>query len=111
MIEPARRILSYTENCSYEGFSSNRMAVDAVVRNFGILGEAARHVPSDVEAGQPLVPWHKMRGMRNLVVHAYHAVELPTVWKTAREDLPVLLPVLEAMLAEIDRQEPGDRAS
>lgn len=107
MVEAARRILGYTAPLRFEEFVADRRTVEAVIYNFAVLGEAARHAPPDVEAANPDVPWPAIRGMRNFVVHAYHAVNLETVWRTACDDLPPLLIQLEAMLAEIDRQGSG----
>jgi len=49
----------------------------------GIIGEAARHVPDDVAAAHPELPWAEMRAMRNVLVHAYFDVTNETLWKTA----------------------------
>ncbi len=107
MVSAIRRIMTYESGVSFEEFEADDMRVDAVIRNFGVLGEAARHAPTDVETAHPAVPWRKMRDMRNVVVHSYHAVTIKTIWDTAREDLPILLPQLEAMLDELDRLEEG----
>ncbi|MBA3315314.1 MAG: DUF86 domain-containing protein [Planctomycetaceae bacterium] len=109
MVSANRRIMAYASGVSFEEFEADDMRVDAVIRNFGVLGEAARHVPAEVEAAHPAVPWRKMRDMRNVVVHSYHAVTIKTIWDTARDDLPILLPQLEAMLDELDRLEEGDQ--
>ena len=57
--------------------------VDAVSYCFGIIGEAARHVPDEVAVAHPELPWAEMRAMRNVVVHEYFGVTLETRWKTA----------------------------
>src|SRR5438132_10885843 len=67
---------------------------------FGVIGEAARHVPEDVVAANPDLPWPEMRAMRNVVVHEHFGVAQETLWKTAREDLPALVERLRRLLAE-----------
>ena len=67
---------------------------------FGVIGEAARHIPEDVVAANPDLPWPEMRAMRNVVVHEYFGVTQETLWKTAREDLPALVERLRRLLAE-----------
>lgn len=83
---------------SLEEFRDNSMVVDAVVRNLGIIGEAARHVPPDLRERYPEVPWAEMRGMRNMVIHEYSQVSLPVVWRTVTENLPLLKPMIEEIL-------------
>jgi uncharacterized protein with HEPN domain len=73
---------------------------DAVSYLFGVIGEAAHHVPDEVAAAHPELPWAEMRAMRNVVAHQYLGVMLETLWKTATEDLPGLVDPLRRLLAE-----------
>lgn len=61
-----------------------------VVANLTIIGEAARHVPDDLVAASPDVPWPLMRGMRNRIVHDYFHVDAQIVWETTQNDLAPL---------------------
>jgi uncharacterized protein with HEPN domain len=69
-----------------------------VVRNLIVIGEAARHVPDEVVAANPQIPWARMRGMRNLVVHEYFGVDVDVLWDTVTGNLPALLPLLRDLL-------------
>jgi uncharacterized protein with HEPN domain len=100
ILEAIGRIERYTSRLTLEAFASDTLVMDAVVRNFAVIGEAARNVPSEVEDRYPQVPWSKMRGMRNVVVHVYFNVDIGIVWETARHDLPPLRSALRAILAE-----------
>jgi uncharacterized protein with HEPN domain len=97
MVAAVRRILDYVTDLTFEQFSADRRTVDAVLHNFAVLGEAARHVPPDVESAREEVPWSEMRLMRNVAVHVYHGIKLPTLWETIQNDLPPLLPLLEEL--------------
>lgn len=94
----ASRILSYTAGLDERGFRANVLVVDAVLRNFEVIGEAARNVPIDVELRHPQVSWRAMRAMRNVLAHAYFDVDVAIVWRTIQEDLPDLPGVLTALL-------------
>ncbi len=83
---------------SLENFREDEKTVDAVIRNLGIIGEAARHVPPHVQERHPRIPWAQMRGMRNIVIHEYSEVSLPVIWDTITQDLPPLAPMLEDIL-------------
>jgi uncharacterized protein with HEPN domain len=103
------RILSITEGLDLAGFSSDDIAHDAVLYNFVIIGEAARYVPADIQARHPDVPWRALRDMRNWVAHVYHGVSDRRVWKTIKQDLPLLPPRLRQLL-EDEPTAPGDGA-
>jgi uncharacterized protein with HEPN domain len=100
IIDAIQKVERYTRGMSPEAFAADDRTIDAVVRNLTVLGEASRHVPSAVEARHPEVPWAKMRGIRNVVVHEYFGVDAEILWRTARDDLPPLLPLLERVAGE-----------
>jgi uncharacterized protein with HEPN domain len=102
MLDAIHRIERYLDGASFESFLGDEMRQDAVVRNFSVIGEAARHLPAEVEARSPGIPWAKMRAIRNVVVHDYAGVDPGIVWDTAQLDLPPLVPMLEELL----RREP-----
>ncbi len=80
--EAIDRIFDYTASHSLESFAVDRMAVDAVVRNFEVIGEAARHIDADTAARLSDVPWQDMRDLRNLLVHEYFGVSVAIIWET-----------------------------
>ncbi len=79
------------------GFQSDERTVDAVLRNFEIIGEAASNLPEHVTAAHPHVPWSKMRGLRNTVAHAYFGVNLAIIWETIVRRLPELKIALQSL--------------
>ena len=99
ILEAAGRIARYVSGKDLAAFRSDDLTLDAVSRCFGIIGEAAMHVPKDVVAAHPDIPWAEMRGMRNIVVHEYFGVTEETLWKTATEDLPTVIEPLRQLLA------------
>jgi uncharacterized protein with HEPN domain len=94
------RVEEYTRGVEYEQFVRDSLRMDAVLHNFMIIGEAASRISPNVQQRAPSVPWPKMRAMRNIIVHGYFGVELEVVWDTARNDLPTLVPALQAALAD-----------
>jgi len=100
ILESIEKIQQYTANLTFEDFVANNMAVDAVVRNFEIIGEAASHIPDNIQSKYSEVPWFEMKGMRNIMVHEYFRVDLKIVWMTARESLPALVSKINRIIAE-----------
>ncbi|WP_267461284.1 DUF86 domain-containing protein [Thermus thermophilus] len=76
--------------------------MDAVVRNLEVIGEAARQIPSEVRERYPEVPWRRVIGLRNVVVHEYFAVDVEIVWTVVRQSLPELKEALRRMMAELE---------
>lgn len=94
---PKLYIEDYTKDLSLESFNNNYMAVDAVVRNLEIIGEAARNMPEEFTDKHTDIPWQGMVSMRNKVIHAYFGVDNDILWKTIKEDLPKLKLQIKAL--------------
>lgn len=94
------RIEDYTKNLSLKDFDNDWKTIDAVIRNLEILGEAAKNMPEEVIEKYPDIPWTYMVSMRNKVIHEYFGVDLGILWKTIKEDLPLLKQQIEEILKE-----------
>lgn len=99
ILDAASRIVRYVEGKDLAAFEGDELTMDAVSRCFGIIGEAAKHVPDEVASAHPEIPWSEMRAMRNVVVHEYFGVTNETLWKTAQEDVPAIIDPLRALLS------------
>jgi len=102
ILEAIRKIQTYVEGVTFGDFQSDPKTVDAVIRNFIVIGEAARSVPKEITDKHPRVPWRLMGDMRNFALHEYWGVELQTIWETIKKDLPPLIPLLGNVLKEGD---------
>jgi uncharacterized protein with HEPN domain len=69
------RILDYAEGMDILEFKQSHITVDAVVRNFEIIGEASKNLPDQIKEKYPEIPWRKMYGLRNLISHEYFGVD------------------------------------
>jgi len=68
-----------------------------VIRALEIVGEAARKIPANVREANAEIPWREITGMRNKLTHEYFGVNTKVVWRTVKEDLPVIVPALKRM--------------
>lgn len=94
------KIQSYTAGMSYEQFRQDERTIDAVVRNFEIIGEAAGYIPETIQEKYPELVWLEMRGMRNIMIHEYFGVSLPIIWRTITHDLGPLADGMKRLLNE-----------
>ncbi len=92
------RISQYTQGYTLEDFREDQKTIDAVVRNLEIIGEAANHIPSEIQARYADLPCMEMRTIRNIVLHEYHGVNLEIIWHTVRENLPPIILRLKEIL-------------
>ena len=86
-----QQISAYTAGMDYDGFLGNRMAQDAVIREFEIVGEATKNLSESFREDHPLIPWKDLAGFRDKLIHQYFGVDLATVWQSVVDDVPVLL--------------------
>jgi len=90
ILNAIEKIQRYTRGLTLEGLSSNDMATDAILRNFEIIGEAAKNVPEKVKRKYPFVEWKEAIGFRNVLIHDYFGIDLEAVWDTVRKNIPSL---------------------
>ncbi len=88
ILEAIAKIERYTQGLSLETFRENDMAVDAVIRNFEVIGEAVRHIPDDVKERYPDVEWKEAAGFRNILIHDYFGIDVEAVWDTMKNNIP-----------------------
>ena len=98
MKEAAEKILKYTKGLSFEDFLTDDKTIDAVVRNFEIIGEASLRIDEDFRLENPQIEWKKLRGFRNRIVHDYFGIDYEIVWSILTEDLEELIFQLDQLL-------------
>lgn len=96
--EAIQRIGLYTKNISYKKFLKDIKSQDAVVRNLEIIGEAAKNISANFRAKYPIIPWRKLAGVRDRLIHHYFGVNLDIVWTILDEELPAVADEIEKLL-------------
>jgi uncharacterized protein with HEPN domain len=82
------RIAEYIQDYSFIEFKRDYKTVDAVIRNFEVIGEASKKLPSNIKLKYPDVPWEEMYLLRNKVSHEYFGVDYEIIWDVATNYLP-----------------------
>ena len=100
ILERARRVRRYTAE-GRDAFESSDMLQDAVLRNLEVMGEAAKGIGEAHRRRWPHIPWRRMAGLRDVLIHAYREVELDAVWAVCEDDIPPLIREVEKILVEL----------
>jgi len=100
ILESIDKIEKYTKGISYDDFLSNYLIIDAVVRNIEIIGEASKNIPTEIQNSFKDVPWKKLKGIRNRIVHEYFQVDVSIIWFIVKNELSPLKEVLTKHLNE-----------
>ncbi len=98
ILDSAHKIIDYTKGLSFEGFIADSKTVDAVIRNFEIIGEAANRLPEDFKANYPSIDWQRIRGFRNRIVHDYFGIDYAIVWQIRDFFLPTMISELQKII-------------
>ena len=77
------------------------MAQDAVIRNFEVIGEAVKRIPESLKEERPDIPWRRIAGLRDVLIHQYLRVDLEAVWAIVRDDLHEFKQAVAEILAEM----------
>ena len=91
----ARKALEFTAGMQFSDFDADEKTTYAVIRALEIIGEATRRTSAETLGRYPQIPWPRIVGLRNLLIHNYDEVRLQTVWDIVNLHLPYLLSILE----------------
>ncbi|MDR3180524.1 MAG: DUF86 domain-containing protein [Prevotellaceae bacterium] len=95
------RVFEYTENHDFVEFKKDYKTVDAVIRNFEIIGEAAKNIPSVIKEQHAEVPWSEMYLLRNKISHEYFGIDYEIIWDIITNYLPANRVQIEKIAAGI----------
>jgi uncharacterized protein with HEPN domain len=101
MLDAAKRVRTFVAGVAWGAFQADELRLAAVERTLEIVGEAARRVSSAFQGAHPEIPWREIIGQRNVLAHEYGEVDPALVWKTASEDIPRLIEILEKLVPPV----------
>lgn len=102
IIQAMEMVEKFTKGLDFQDFKSDEKTIFAVLRALEVIGEAVKKIPKSVKSEYEQMPWRKMAGMRDKLIHEYFGVNIKVVWKTIKEDLPKVRPLIKEVLRKID---------
>ena len=90
ILDCIRKIKEFSGGLSFKEFSGNELVQDAIIRNIEIIGEASKKISSDTKQIYFEISWKEIAGMRDKLIHDYLGVDVEVVWRTIKEDIPIL---------------------
>lgn len=98
ILESIEWIEEETKGISQDEFIKNVPAQDAAIRRLEIIGEAVKNLPGDFKKKYPSIPWQKIAGLRDKLIHGYFGIDLELVWEIIKKDLPLFKIQIQKML-------------
>ncbi len=101
ILDEANEACTYTDGLSFDEFLRDGKTARAVIRSIEVIGEAASKISTEFRQEHPNIPWQKIIGMRNRLIHVYFDIDFNIVWQTVKENLPSLIVQLRTVLKEL----------
>jgi uncharacterized protein with HEPN domain len=96
------RISEYIKDYDFGTFQKDYKTVDAVIRNFEVIGEASRNLSDEIKIHNPGIPWNEMYYLRNRVAHEYFGIDYKIIWDIAKNYLPDNKALLDQIIERFD---------
>jgi len=114
ILNSVEEIEEFIYGMDYDTFSSDRKTENAVIRSLEVMGEAAAKIPDTIREKYPDIPWKRMVGMRNKLIHNYFGVDSDIVWAVSTEEIPPLKVHIKRLLDDMEadqNRETSDESS
>ncbi|OGW45487.1 MAG: nucleotidyltransferase [Nitrospirae bacterium RBG_13_41_22] len=98
ILTSTNKILKYSGNYSYEELLKDEMRIDAIIRNFEIIGEASSNIPQEIRDKYPFIEWRNISDFRNVLAHEYFGIDYEIMWEIIRDKLPELQRGIQTIL-------------
>lgn len=109
LLNAINEIEEFIAGMDFQAFSTDKKTTNAVIRSLEVMGEAAKQIPSDMRKKYPKVPWKRIAGMRDKLIHQYWGVDLEIVWTVITEEIPPVKPLIENVFNDLENTAEGQK--
>jgi uncharacterized protein with HEPN domain len=99
MVLACRKLMRFTQGLTLDNSRQSELVQSAVMREFQVIGDAARLITDATKSAQPHILWRVIAGMRNRLAHVYFDIRLDAVWDTIQSDIPPLITALASLVS------------
>lgn len=99
IIEAGQQIQDFIQDVDRTAFENSTLIQSAVIRQLEIIGEATKRVSETFRSAHPEIPWKKIAGMRDILIHAYDHVDIREVWNAASSEVPALIKQIKILIS------------
>ena len=102
ILEAIGEVEDFTTGMQFDDFVKDKKTINAVVRSLEVIGEATKKIPDSFREKYSEIPWKRMAGMRDKLIHEYFGIDLEIVWEVIDNELPPIKPLIQKVLEDID---------
>lgn len=100
ILDSILRMEDYLQGSEYEDFIENTLLQAGVIREIEVIGEATKRLSDDIRKKYPDIPWRRMAGMRDKLIHDYMGIDVDAVWETVEKDIPHLKIAIQKVIEQ-----------
>ena len=104
ILESINSIEKFSKNMDKKKLISSRLKQSAIIREIEIIGEAVKNIPNSFREKYQDVPWNKISGMRDIIIHGYFRIDLDAVWNVIKKDLPILKTKIQKIKEDLEKE-------
>jgi len=101
ILDSINDIENFIKGMNFNDFKNDRKTINAVIRSIEVIGEASKKIPKSIRERHPDIPWKKIAGMRDKLIHEYFGIDLEILWKVAKEEIKKLEPGIKQILSDL----------
>lgn len=105
ILASCNKIVRFTKQMNLDQFKLDEKTYDAVIRNLEIIGEAAKHIPTEIQLLMPDIEWRKAAGLRDMLAHAYFGIDNVILWDIVQNKVPELRESIQSLLSLLKNEQ------
>ena len=103
ILDSLKDIDSFSKGLNEASFKEDKLRQNAIIRSLEVIGEAVKNIPIAFREKHSQIPWRKIAGFRDVIIHAYFGMNLERIWSIIKDDLPILKKQIKEIKIDLDK--------